>query len=94
MLTLRDGTLSASDASTPYVIETDKQGTYVAPSDRLIAEHGGSVRVEQQQDRMKAYLNEPDRPSSISFWVWRSAQSTRPDMVVFNRQPEREPDVR
>ena len=93
-LTLRDGTLSAGNASTTYAIETDKQGTYVAASGRLIAEHGGVVRVEQHQDRMKSYLNEPDSPSSISFWVWRNAPGTRPDVVVFNRQPEREPDVR
>lgn len=93
MLTLRDGKLSAGNTSTTYVIETDKQGTYIAPGGRLIAEDGGSVRVEHRQNGMKSYLSEPDGPSRISFWVWPSARSTGPDIVVFDRQTGREPDV-
>jgi hypothetical protein len=94
MLTMRDGKLSAGNASTTYVIETDKQGTYVLLGGRLLAEDGGSVRVEHHQDWMKSYLDEPASPSRISLWVWRSDQSTGPDLVVFDRRPEREPDVR
>ncbi|CAN5201594.1 hypothetical protein BH10PSE2_BH10PSE2_23660 [soil metagenome] len=93
-LILRDGKLSAGNGSIRYVIERDKQGAYIFPDGYLLAEEGGAVRVERNQDLMKSYLDKPERPLKISFWVWPNPLSKTPDLIVFDRQPETEPGVR
>jgi hypothetical protein len=91
---LRDGMLSTGTQSTGYDVETDKVGPYIIVERRLIIQPDGAVQVGASRDLMKSYMDAPNRPSKITFWMWRTPDDGSPDQYVFARRSDAGSEIR